>query len=195
MRCMLSRLMTANANVILLDEPTNHLDADSREAFEQALEDYEGTILAVSHDRYFINRFADRILVLDDKSLTAYEGNYDDYQAALQRMMSPEDVESGPVKTRTELAKERRADRLLEEERKSLMLAVQQAELAVHQAEAELKEAVNRQADPEIYTNPDKAAAQAVLCKRLEEKLERLFARWDRAEQALNNACQQPENH
>lgn len=194
-RVNLAKLMLRRDNFLVLDEPTNHLDADSREAFEQALEDYEGTILAVSHDRYFINRFADRILVLDDKSLTAYEGNYDDYQAALQRMMSPEDVESGPVKTRTELAKERRADRLLEEERKSLMLAVQQAELAVHQAEAELKEAVNRQADPEIYTNPDKAAAQAVLCKRLEEKLERLFARWDRAEQALNNACQQPENH
>ena len=193
-RVNLAKLMLRRDNFLVLDEPTNHLDADGREAFEQALEDYEGTILAVSHDRYFINRFADRILVLDDKSLTAYEGNYDDYQAALQRMMSPEDVESGPVKTRTELAKERRADRLLEEERKSLMLAVQQAELAVHQAEAELKEAVNRQADPEIYTNPDKAAAQAVLCKRLEEKLERLFARWDRAEQALNKACQQPEN-
>jgi Tfp pilus assembly protein PilX len=73
-------------------------------------------------------------------------------------------------------------------------LAVQQAELAVHQAEAELKDAVNRQADPEIYANPDKAAAQAALCKRLEEKLDRLFIRWDRAEQALKNAYEQLES-
>ena len=83
-RVALCELMLKKDNFLLLDEPTNHLDLASREVLESALDDYEGTILAVSHDRYFINRIADRILYFKNQTLKEHRGNYDDYIATLQ---------------------------------------------------------------------------------------------------------------
>ena len=78
-RLSLARLMLSEANFLILDEPTNHLDITSKEILEDALNSYEGTVLYVSHDRYFINRTASRILDLKEKTLTEYLGNYDYY--------------------------------------------------------------------------------------------------------------------
>jgi ATP-binding cassette subfamily F protein 3 len=72
----LARLLYHPANFIIFDEPTNHLDLDSREALEQALKDYEGSCLIVTHDRYFLNQVVSRILYLNNGNLTVYEGNY-----------------------------------------------------------------------------------------------------------------------
>lgn len=71
--------MLSNANFLILDEPTNHLDIVSKEILEQALRDYTGTVLYVSHDRYFINQTATRILELTNQQLVNYIGNYDYY--------------------------------------------------------------------------------------------------------------------
>ena len=78
-RVSLCELMLRKDNFLLLDEPTNHLDLNSREILEEALSFFEGTILAVSHDRYFINRLSDRILYFKDETLLEHKGNYDDY--------------------------------------------------------------------------------------------------------------------
>ncbi|WP_088187049.1 ribosomal protection-like ABC-F family protein [Desulfosporosinus sp. FKA] len=78
-RLQLALLMYQKPNLLLLDEPTNHLDIDSREALEEALEKFPGTLLAVSHDRYFINRLAHKVWVLDQGKVMAYLGNYNDY--------------------------------------------------------------------------------------------------------------------
>ncbi|AFQ45181.1 ribosomal protection-like ABC-F family protein [Desulfosporosinus meridiei] len=78
-RLQLALLMYQRPNLLLLDEPTNHLDIDSREALEEALEEFPGTLLAVSHDRYFINRLAHKVWVLNQGEITAYLGNYNDY--------------------------------------------------------------------------------------------------------------------
>lgn len=78
-RVSLAKLMLQNANMLILDEPTNHLDLFSKEVLEAALMDYEGTLLFISHDRYFLNKMAERVLELDRGGLTAYLGNYDDY--------------------------------------------------------------------------------------------------------------------
>lgn len=78
-RVALLKLMLAGSNFLLLDEPTNHLDTGSREALENTLNDYEGTLLIISHDRYFINKLADRVLYLDQNGVTEYLGNYDYY--------------------------------------------------------------------------------------------------------------------
>ena len=81
-RVLLLRLMLSKANFLLLDEPTNHLDIDSCEALEDALFHYDGTLLIVSHDRYLINKLADRIYYLEDGGITEYLGNYDDFLQA-----------------------------------------------------------------------------------------------------------------
>ncbi|MCK5128709.1 MAG: ABC-F family ATP-binding cassette domain-containing protein [Clostridiales bacterium] len=79
-RLSLLKLMLSNANFLLLDEPTNHLDMDSRQVLESALYDFPGTVLFVSHDRYFINSIANKILDMTPNGITSYEGSWDDYQ-------------------------------------------------------------------------------------------------------------------
>ena len=78
-RLSLAKLMLSDCNLLILDEPTNHLDIQSKEILETAINSYEGTVLYVSHDRYFINRTASRILELSGKKFTNYLGNYDYY--------------------------------------------------------------------------------------------------------------------
>ena len=79
----LAKLMLSTANLLVLDEPTNHLDIPAREVLEQALATYPGTLLIVSHDRYFLDRIISRLLYLRDGTCTSYAGNYTDYQAHL----------------------------------------------------------------------------------------------------------------
>ena len=79
MKIKLAELLQNSVNTLILDEPTNHIDIDTKEVFENALEDFSGTILFVSHDRFFINKFADKIISFDDKNIQTYYGNYDYY--------------------------------------------------------------------------------------------------------------------
>jgi ATP-binding cassette subfamily F protein 3 len=85
MRLRFAQMMYQNYNLLLLDEPTNHLDIESREMLEDALEDYDGTIVAISHDRYFLNKLFDRIAWLESQTLTTYIGNYDDAKEERQK--------------------------------------------------------------------------------------------------------------
>ena len=97
-RILLLRLMLSPNNFLLLDEPTNHLDISSCEALENALEDYEGTLLIVSHDRYLINKLADRIYYMTPEGTEAYSGNYDDYLEAVQKRQASRKAEK-PAET------------------------------------------------------------------------------------------------
>ena len=112
-RVALTKLMLKKDNVLLLDEPTNHLDMDSREVLEDALENFPGTILAISHDRYFINRFATKVCVLEAGGVKEYLGNYDDYFEKINRQQAPDSENAGM--TKTAMDKEKRKSR--EEER------------------------------------------------------------------------------
>jgi ATP-binding cassette subfamily F protein 3 len=87
-RLQLACLMLQNPNLLLLDEPTNNLDIPSVEALESALDDFEGSILTISHDRYFLDRVVDRVVELADGALTAYAGGYTDYLEASGRLKS-----------------------------------------------------------------------------------------------------------
>ena len=84
-RLKLFELIQSNTNFIILDEPTNHIDIDTKETLEDALLDYKGTLLFVSHDRYFINKLADKILYIDNKQITEYVGNYDYFNTKIKR--------------------------------------------------------------------------------------------------------------
>ena len=79
MKIKLAELLQEKINTLVLDEPTNHIDIDTKEVFENALEDFDGTIIFVSHDRFFINKFADRIIEFENKKNYIYYGNYDYY--------------------------------------------------------------------------------------------------------------------
>ena len=85
-RVSLAKLMLSKSNLLILDEPTNHLDMDSKQMLEEALNEYDGTLLYVSHDRYFVNRTANMILELSDGKLIKYLGNYDDYIAKKEQL-------------------------------------------------------------------------------------------------------------
>ena len=87
-RLKLFELIQKNINLLIMDEPTNHIDITTKEVLEQALKDYLGTILFISHDRYFINELAQKVLYIEDKNITEYLGNYDDYRETKERKLA-----------------------------------------------------------------------------------------------------------
>ncbi|MCI0834500.1 MAG: ABC transporter ATP-binding protein, partial [Chloroflexi bacterium] len=95
-------------NFLILDEPTNHLDIPAREAVEDALADYEGTILVVSHDRYFLDKVVDRVIELEDRDLVSFEGNFSEFWQARYRSVPGE---TGRVSTRGADRKKARVER------------------------------------------------------------------------------------
>ena len=106
-RLVLCKMLMARANLLLLDEPTNHLDIPSSEALEEALRQYGGTLCLITHDRHLINALANKILVIRDKALEVYPGNFDDYQ----RIWVPDQGISSPQENRGEAAPDERATR------------------------------------------------------------------------------------
>jgi len=181
--------MLRKDNLLLLDEPTNHLDMDSREVLEDALESFEGTILAVSHDRYFINRFAGRVAVLGEEGIREYPGNFDDYQRKLQweKSQAAQDPRFADM-TRTEAGKEKKKLRLAKEQLKALKENVRAAEQAAADAEKAVSDQEAVMATPEVYTNPEKAAAAAREYQRLKDAQAAAYALWEQAEEALAEA-------
>ena len=188
-RVALTKLMLRKDNLLLLDEPTNHLDMDSREVLEDALESFEGTILAVSHDRYFINRFAGRVAVLGEEGIREYPGNFDDYQRKLQweKNQAAQDPRFADM-TRTEAGKEKKKLRLAKEQLKALKENVRAAEQAAADAEKAVSDQEAVMATPEVYTNPEKAAAAAREYQRLKDAQAAAYALWEQAEEALAEA-------
>ena len=190
-RVALTKLMLHQDNLLLLDEPTNHLDMDSREVLEDALDSFEGTILAVSHDRYFINRFATRVAVLGPDGIREYLGNFDDYQARLQweQAQAGEETRFADM-TRTEAGKEKKKIRLAKEQLKALKEAVKTAEKRVADAEAAVAAQEALLASPQVYAVPEKAAAAAKDYQRLKDALADAYTAWEQAELALSDAAE-----
>lgn len=179
-RVALTKLMLRKDNLLLLDEPTNHLDMDSREVLEDALADFPGTILAISHDRYFINRFANKVCVLETDGLKEYLGNYDDYFEKINRAQAPDgDL---PQMTRTAQEKEKRRSREEEKRIKERKLALKAAEDAVSRAEEEAAELEARLADPDTYADADKAAQLAKEYQQKKDEIDRLYQAWEELE-------------
>jgi ATP-binding cassette subfamily F protein 3 len=180
-RVALCKLMLRGDNLLLLDEPTNHLDMDSREVLEAALEDYAGTMLFVSHDRYFINRIADRVIEMDRGGVREYLGNYDDYIEKKRRGEAADDEDLIPAKTRTEMSKEKRRLRAERESKEALALKVKELEGSIHIREANLKKIEAELADPMTYRDIARAQELAREHSEIQEALGRLYDEWAEA--------------
>ena len=131
-RLRLCMLMDEKINLLILDEPTNHLDIQSREWIEEAVEEYEGNLLFVSHDRYFIDRFASRVWQLEQGQISDFKGTYQEFLEAKQRKKLPEPAVEAPQKVKKDKPKRPGGTKNLEKE-------VTAAERAVSKAEEELK--------------------------------------------------------
>ena len=187
-RCRVSllKVMLSRSNLLLLDEPTNHLDILSREAVENALLSYEGTLFVISHDRYFLNKVINRILVLEDQVLTDYPGSFQ-YYIEKKNASSDEIVVSTVGKTKTEIKEERRKLRELQEKQKELKRSLQETEAKIEETEKEIQEKEQLMCLPEVYSDPDKSIQVTKELKALRELSEELYSKWEEYTFLLEN--------
>ncbi|WP_217587760.1 ABC-F family ATP-binding cassette domain-containing protein [Lentibacillus saliphilus] len=180
-RLALAKLMMQKANLLILDEPTNHLDIDSKEVLESALADFPGTIIFVSHDRYFINKITDRIVEMQASSVTSYLGNYDYYiekkkeeaeREELQSTEQPKAAVQNNNRLTFEEEKKRQRDQRKRERR------ITELEQQIEKLETELEALQNRAAEPEIYQDHEKALELQEKTKETEHSIEQLLEEW-----------------
>lgn len=178
-RLRLCMLMDSQINLLVLDEPTNHLDLASREWIEEAVKEYGGTLLFVSHDRYFINRFADRIWMLEDGGITDFEGSFDAFQAARAKQKAAPLPKVPEVKEKKEKPKRTGGIKQLEKETAAAERAVAKAEERMYDLTQEIEEA-----------SSDYLKLQDLYDRRaeLEDEIAALYAKWEALEQELENA-------
>lgn len=188
-RVALTKLMLKQDNLLLLDEPTNHLDMDSREVLEDALRDFPGTILAISHDRYFINRFAEKVMVMEKDGVTEYLGNFDDYIEKRDRPRPPvSSLEDEP--TRTAQTREKKKTRQQNALLRELKAAVDKAEVAIEQNEREMARLEAELARPETYNDLEAMRRLTESYQAEQDKTESLYEALEAAETALSEASE-----
>ncbi len=175
-RLSLAKLMLSKANFLILDEPTNHLDATSKEILENALNEYEGTLLYVSHDRYFINQTATRILELSQGCFTSFPGNYDYY---LEKKASPSKEEGGQsaeAPSESKLSWQEKKARDAEKRKKENRIKKVEAEIAELEGRSSEIEAL--MSDPEIATDAEKLTDLSNEAGELSKRLDDLYNEW-----------------
>ena len=179
-RVSLAKLMLSKSNLLILDEPTNHLDMDSKERLEDALNEYDGTLLYVSHDRYFVNRTANIILELSDGKLTKYLGNYDDYIAKKEQLSSAS-FDSIEVQSTTETAAklDYKEQKRIEAEKRKLQNKISKIEEEIEKLESDKAKIDEEFLKPENMTNSAKLNELTAKQKEIDEKLEILYSDWE----------------
>ena len=181
-RLSLAKLMLGNANFLILDEPTNHLDITSKEILEEALRNYTGTVLYVSHDRYFINRTAHRILELKQQTLINYIGNYDYYLEKVEELsriytdtsVSGESADTGS-EGRNEWNQRKEEQARLRKKANDLKRTEEQI-ARLEERDRELDELLS---DENTYTDPQKSAELTAEKAETLHTLEELYALWE----------------
>ena len=171
-RVELAKLILRDVNFLLMDEPTNHLDIQSKEALETALSDYDGTMLMVSHDRYFINKMADRILYLDEEGIRNFNGNYDYFLEKFKNEKPQEKKKSVQVN-------DYKLQKQIESQKRKLRTKISRTEEEISKIEQEI-DALNQELNlPEVAQDYKKAYEITDKIGELSKTLEETFELWE----------------
>jgi ATP-binding cassette subfamily F protein 3 len=182
-RLALAKLMLEKANVLILDEPTNHLDLDSKEVLENALVDYPGTIIFVSHDRYFINRIATKVLELSSNGSTEYLGDYDYY---IEKKLEEEELRAlestNVIKKQTASDAQERNSYQQDKESKKLerqrKRKLEDIETRIEELEALIQDNDEKLCEPEIFQDHEKVLEINLKNEKAKSELEQLMEEW-----------------
>jgi ATP-binding cassette subfamily F protein 3 len=178
-RAALARLVALGVNVLVLDEPTNHLDIWACDALEQALLEFEGTVIVVSHDRYFLNRVVDLLIVLDDGRAQVIHGNYDTYE----RMRALQ-AEQGSQRQRGEekpRESPRTAAKPTKRKRRFPYRKTEEIEADIAATETRLRELEQQMASPDLYRDGDKVKEATKAFEETKAKLAQFYEHWEEA--------------
>ncbi|EAD7214114.1 ABC-F type ribosomal protection protein [Listeria monocytogenes] len=194
-RLALAKLTLLEANVLILDEPTNHLDIESKEVLEAALIDFEGTILFVSHDRYFINRIASKIVELAPEKATVFLGDYDYYQEKLaeakelarldaeDRRKKGEQVEATASVRKLNYQEEKEQQKLLRQRKRKL----EEVEKAMEATDEKIAELEHQLTEPEVFQNHEKALEITQELDAVKTNGEKLMEEWETISEELES--------
>jgi len=178
-RVALAKIMLAGANFLILDEPTNHLDLFSKELLEDALRDFPGTLLYISHDRYFINNTATCILELSTEGITRFPGNYDDYLAEKQKRLLAEEATEAPVEAATSNKADYHTRKEQEANERKRKARITRLETEIAETEAAIATCDEKLTDDTTARDAEAAAAVFNEKTTLEEKLAILYDEWE----------------
>lgn len=184
-RISLAKIMLSEANLLMLDEPTNHLDMFSKEILENAINSYEGTVIYISHDRYFINRTAERILDLNHYGVTEYLGNYDYYlekktekeREAIEASIANPSIQSPIIESNTKIDWKKQKEEQAKE--RKIQNKIKKIEEEIEKTENKINELSELLFDEKISCDAGKAKDIFDEKTALEEKLEKLFEEWE----------------
>ena len=177
-RVSLAKLMLSNANFLILDEPTNHLDIMSKEILESALNRYTGTVLYVSHDRYFINKTASRIMELSANTVTNYIGNYD-YYLEKRDILAPKEVKQVSSEKNTAVKDDWKAQKEEQAKLRKRQNDIAKIEKSIEQLEKDNSELDEQLALPEVYLDVKQLMKLNEKKQEIEKKLEKLYEDWE----------------
>ena len=173
-RLSLLKIMLKGANFLVLDEPTNHLDIDSKEILEDALLKYEGTVLSISHDRYFLNKTVDKIFEMTESGINTFLGNYDYYLEKTTEVESDDE----DYKSRTEIEREKREEREERKKNKALRKEKEKIEKEISTLEEKLSTIDSKLADSNTYSDYQIASDLSIERESLANTLEELYEKW-----------------
>ena len=178
-RISLLKLMLGGYNLLLLDEPTNHLDATSREALEDTLREYEGTLVVISHDRYFINKLADRVLAMTKDGLTEYLGNYDNYLERISQQETAQTGQSAPAKKAEKPMNDYQLKKLRQSEERKRRTRLVKTEAEIETLESETEELQSALSDEAVQSDYEKLIALTAQLEEKQARLEELYELWE----------------
>lgn len=183
-RVALAKLMRTPTNLLALDEPTNHLDIASRNVLEEALENFSGTLITVSHDRYFLNRLANRLLVLEEGSWRIIEGNYDTYQEQRQK-----EAETISAKATSPTKEDHKTRKRIQREQERQQRRAAELEQTIANIEEKIAQLDTEMAREDLATDWDKLKLLAEEKKAHQQQIETLFAEWETLENELTSSA------